>query len=132
MSTDNKAVKINRFQDLKRRFLPSNSKNTQTEHLRTKSTGVQSEKEKPEKIKKTKTSGINVKPESKMTSSQTLKKIFGTKSIQIKDEKVKDPKMVNRFVQTLADANTIERLKKEVARLKNANEDFKIEKLQLE
>ena len=70
------------------------------------------------------------KPTGKAVSSQTTKKILGTKSSQTKEEKRKSTKSANKFVQTLYDANKIEQLKKEIEKLKLANEDLKIDKLQ--
>ena len=118
-----KALKIGRIQDIKRRMFSSNVKHTQTE-------GVKYKSESSQYILKSKSIETMFKPTTKMVSSQTPKKIYGTKSIQTRDEKQKSQKFVNKCVQTLYDANKLEQLKKEIAKLKNANEDLKIEKLQ--
>jgi len=63
------------------------------------------------------------KPQTRMISSQTSKTIQSTKSIQTKEiEKRKNVKSMNKFVQTLYDANKIEQLKKEIEKLRLANE----------
>ena len=62
----------------------------------------------------------------KTAGFQTIKIPSASKNIQTKEEK-RNLKLVNQFSQTLFDAEQLEKLKKEIARLKG---DAKIEEIQ--
>ena len=104
----------------KRKLFNNNVKQTQTEVVSYKDSKSQT---------KISTKTVATAPESfKMKTSgfQTIKITSASKNVQTKEEK-RSLKFVNQFSQTLFDADKLEKLKKEIARLKG---DKEIEEIQ--
>ena len=112
--------KSSKLKNFKRKLFNNNVKQTQTDNKSVKESKTQT------KIS-TKTAFTSPEPfKMKTAGFQTIKIPSASKNIQTKEEK-RNLKLVNQFSQTLFDAEQLEKLKKEIARLKG---DAKIEEIQ--